>query len=616
MFTEPTRDKLLAQALVRWGLLAIVVLASLALASCGAGGGGGGGGGGAGEPTASPKPSTVTISEAVPPGSICPTGGQEIYYGIDDNGNGVLDESERDGSVTLCNGLGGIGVLIAITEEGPGTCPYGGDRVEAGLDNGDNGGIAGDGTLQSGEIDHTYWICGYGLGLSDGTAIASLSLPAGQVHHTRVAAAGRSYYQWTAPATGAFPIGLARTDSDLGWTLYSDAYTTALSSCDNFEGVDEDEFCLTPLLSGGATYYLAVTEQSGIPNLFDLSLAVPVLTAVDPVGRIYRIDPEFGTVGLLSQTGVSNLSAMAYLPQSGALRAGTGPRQDGLSYFHAVSPFTGQTSLIADRTTTLLASFMDMSVDPEDEHLYLTTRTNECDDLRRIDPMTGATVGVIGMPSRCNSKGLGMTFDGSGWLYLAADYEHLSTIALHLWQTDLHDVNISWYDIGALEFVGFDAAPAYIASMSVNPQDGATIYGIAVGDANSHYLVSMNVDWTMWHATATYVSTLPAPLDGLAYVGGGRVYAAIAGAHLTKMTGSISLLWRQYPMADSFTAYFRKGAGTIVPGNPATYTTVTTGLINGYEPAVSLADTYCFLLTAIRSGAAIASAPQLCLAWP
>lgn len=84
----------------------------------------------------------------------CPNGGNRIFYGIDENGNGVLDESEYDGFTEICNGEDGVDSLIAFTDEASGSnCPFGGFRVDSGLD------IDRDGILDAEEISETRYFC-------------------------------------------------------------------------------------------------------------------------------------------------------------------------------------------------------------------------------------------------------------------------------------------------------------------------------------------------------------------------------------------------------------------------------------------------------------------------
>lgn len=99
----------------------------------------------------------------------CPNGGETIQVGLDDDGNGELDSVEIDQTVHVCNGLDGVDgangaqgqtgtdgadALVAVTEEPVGdNCVHGGDKVETGLDDNDNG------TLDEAEVDHTMYLC-------------------------------------------------------------------------------------------------------------------------------------------------------------------------------------------------------------------------------------------------------------------------------------------------------------------------------------------------------------------------------------------------------------------------------------------------------------------------
>lgn len=104
----------------------------------------------------------------------CPNGGDLIQAGVDDNNNGVLDPSEVDSDVEVCDGQDGVdgssgqdGVagqdgltsLIKVTEEPAGAnCSSGGQKIEVGLDQNGNG------TLDVSEIDGalTTFICSDG----------------------------------------------------------------------------------------------------------------------------------------------------------------------------------------------------------------------------------------------------------------------------------------------------------------------------------------------------------------------------------------------------------------------------------------------------------------------
>ena len=98
--------------------------------------------------------STINTGDAT-----CPNGGILIETGIDSNRNGSLDSDEVSKSEKLCNGQSGsngLNSLVAFSDEPAGSnCPYGGMRVDSGLD--DNG----NGTLDSGEIDQTGFVCSH-----------------------------------------------------------------------------------------------------------------------------------------------------------------------------------------------------------------------------------------------------------------------------------------------------------------------------------------------------------------------------------------------------------------------------------------------------------------------
>jgi len=103
----------------------------------------------------------------------CSAGGQKIQYGLD-NGDGAgtardntLQTGEVDSTAIVCNGVkgdtgdAGFNGLVKMTTIGTGdaTCPTGGQKVDSGLDNGDGGGTAGNGTLENGEVDSSANVC-------------------------------------------------------------------------------------------------------------------------------------------------------------------------------------------------------------------------------------------------------------------------------------------------------------------------------------------------------------------------------------------------------------------------------------------------------------------------
>lgn len=110
-----------------------------------------------------PASQLVTVTDIAPGGAECAQrGGVSIQQGTDKNKNGKLDMTEVTSTTVVCEGPGtDPGSLISLVNvpEGSATCPYGGVTIQTGLDNGDGGGTAGNGTLEAGEVDTTSTTC-------------------------------------------------------------------------------------------------------------------------------------------------------------------------------------------------------------------------------------------------------------------------------------------------------------------------------------------------------------------------------------------------------------------------------------------------------------------------
>ncbi|HIF79708.1 MAG TPA: hypothetical protein EYQ05_03910, partial [Gammaproteobacteria bacterium] len=136
----------------------------------------------------------LAITTPEPSGANCSNGGVRIDVGLDDDGNGLLEASEIDYSTFVCDGASGQdgsdgedgttgqdgtngtdgtnGVDGANGSGSPNTmltsisspatslgCTAGGRVMKQGLDNGDGGGTAQNGVLESGEVDYTTTYC-------------------------------------------------------------------------------------------------------------------------------------------------------------------------------------------------------------------------------------------------------------------------------------------------------------------------------------------------------------------------------------------------------------------------------------------------------------------------
>src|SRR5215468_7131078 len=103
--------------------------------------------------------SALVRTSAEPPGPNCANGGTMLETGIDTNGNGMLDPGEVNASQTtyICNGASAEPTLIATTPEPAGqNCPFGGIRVDMGVD------ANGNGVLDPSEVNpaQTTYVCG------------------------------------------------------------------------------------------------------------------------------------------------------------------------------------------------------------------------------------------------------------------------------------------------------------------------------------------------------------------------------------------------------------------------------------------------------------------------
>ena len=117
---------------------------------------------------------TVGINQTTsePAGTNCANGGVKIQVGIDTNSDGILQPTEINPAQTqyVCDGGSTVNTLLtSMTAPSLTLCDAGGRIVSHGLDNGDNGGTAANGQLESGEIDFSTTYCTtYTIELSQG----------------------------------------------------------------------------------------------------------------------------------------------------------------------------------------------------------------------------------------------------------------------------------------------------------------------------------------------------------------------------------------------------------------------------------------------------------------
>ncbi|MCK5689591.1 collagen-like protein, partial [Myxococcota bacterium] len=301
------------------------------------------------------RKSLIKITTIAVGDSTCPSGGHLIESGIDLNGNGTLDDvsgsSEVDSSASVCNGEDGndgaqgiqgiqgeVGVqgeqgipglpgvdgadgadghnsLVSIIAEAAGSnCPYGGQRIDTGLDDGlDSGGNAAgsadDGLLTAGEVDVTRYVCSYGAGRDEtGYSLGLVDVS----YYGSVSAGGYSDYSFVAPETWEYHFRLYETDTDLLWWIQDSSNALVGNVCDTSDW-DEDESCyIGAVLTADETYFLIIAEAGNMPSMFRIAWSRGYIsegTSGDPLS-ISVNEPEIGSYvaldGVVSSAG--NLS--------------------------------------------------------------------------------------------------------------------------------------------------------------------------------------------------------------------------------------------------------------------------------------------------------------------
>jgi hypothetical protein len=99
----------------------------------------------------------LVVTSAEPAGSNCASGGVRIDSGLDYDIDGTLDSGEINSTTYVCNGANGssgLNTLVSTSAEAAGSnCTNGGIRIDTGVDDND------DGVLDAGEVDATFYVC-------------------------------------------------------------------------------------------------------------------------------------------------------------------------------------------------------------------------------------------------------------------------------------------------------------------------------------------------------------------------------------------------------------------------------------------------------------------------
>jgi len=111
-------------------------------------------------PAGATGPNALTETSPEPAGANCANGGIKVEVGLDVNNNGVLDSNEVNaaGTTYVCNGDGTNSLVKTSPEPIGANCPFGGTRIETGLDTNNNG------VLDTTEVNAsaTSYVCNFG----------------------------------------------------------------------------------------------------------------------------------------------------------------------------------------------------------------------------------------------------------------------------------------------------------------------------------------------------------------------------------------------------------------------------------------------------------------------
>lgn len=137
--------------------------------------GGGGGGGGAGGIVVRHVDADNAFQGAYNSGTTYSYGDVVTYNGISYVAIRVTVNDQPDTSTSDWTVMGNSGfnsITVSASEPAGANCADAGRKITSGLDNGDGGGTARDGTLQSGEVDSTSYVCNGADGATGATGAA------------------------------------------------------------------------------------------------------------------------------------------------------------------------------------------------------------------------------------------------------------------------------------------------------------------------------------------------------------------------------------------------------------------------------------------------------------
>lgn len=242
------------------------------------------------------------------------------------------------------------------------------------------------------------------------------------------------------------------------------------------------------------------------------------LVGADSDGTIYTIDPDTGDTTELGESGVSGIDSMAQDPQSGSIFAGIGFSEMYMLSDVDITAAADQLSAVAftlddqGGSADLSGGYTGMAGHPTDGSVYVVNES-ECTTMFSFDPATGvATLAMdTGFPTcySLNSGGLPIAIDSSGTFYLIENYNEDNEVYT------LNPQGESAALVGTFTYVDFPSTPGptdLVHTMAMRLSDDRAFVALTTGDF-------AEIDWSNpSDITVTYIGTLPAVLDGLAFI--------------------------------------------------------------------------------------------------
>ncbi len=523
-------------------------------------------------------------------------------------------------------------VAVATSAAPASACPNGGITVQTGVD------TNGNGILDPGEVDatKTQYICNIGTGISEGSPATPAALTVNAGRPAWVAAASASYYTFTPVGNTAYIVALTHGQSDLRWSLYSNAaFSTQVGTpCDNAQSTPGDEICTTPVLTQGTAYYLKVEERSNIANLFTLRAAEPfIAVAGDSSGDLWTIDTVTGAEQQLLTTqttescevpcALGSIGSLVFDTGSGKLVAGMGGESNYPGDIFSIDLATGDATKLVDAldfTQGSTKAIPGMAIRADGKIFAAVNNFGGGTNLFRFSVAAPAPTFLNALPAELTGAGNGIGFDEAGGLWLANSTGLMqvdpATGNLTL-AGQLRMGNTEGGDKARLPKLVLANNSLPIMDFGLNLANGK-LYGVvrsfcdSFGSCNAH-LVTVNPQ----NRIVFDIGGLGQDVEGLAFVPLRTLAPLLVPTAVTPLildSDKVSLTWSAVSLpGTAFNVYYSQTSGTGKAGTKVGPVSSLAAVVTGLTPGT----TYYFVVTAVVNGMAeTAASTEVSIATP